>query len=47
MTKVAWKCKKVTGLQINLYFEQPMEIQLFATFFQRRKTQETPDILTK
>jgi hypothetical protein len=27
----------VTGLQINLYLEQPMEIQLFATFFQRRK----------
>jgi hypothetical protein len=26
-----------TGLQINLYLEQPMEIQLFATFFQRRK----------
>jgi hypothetical protein len=25
------------GLQINLYLEQPMEIQLFATFFQRRK----------
>jgi hypothetical protein len=23
--------------QINLYLEQPMEIQLFATFFQRRK----------
>jgi hypothetical protein len=32
MKKVAWKCKKVTGLQINLYFEQPMEIQLFANF---------------
>jgi hypothetical protein len=29
--------KVVTGLQINLYLEQPMEIQLFATFFQRRK----------
>jgi hypothetical protein len=28
---------KITGLQINLYLEQPMEIQLFATFFQRRK----------
>jgi hypothetical protein len=27
---------KLTGLQINLYLEQPMEIQLFATFFQRR-----------
>jgi hypothetical protein len=27
----------VTGLQINLYLEQPMEIQLFATFFQPRK----------
>jgi hypothetical protein len=27
----------ITGLQINLYLEQPMEIQLFATFFQRRK----------
>jgi hypothetical protein len=27
----------LTGLQINLYLEQPMEIQLFATFFQRRK----------
>jgi hypothetical protein len=27
----------VTGLQINLYLEQPMEMQLFATFFQRRK----------
>jgi hypothetical protein len=26
-----------TGLQINLYLEQPMEIQLFTTFFQRRK----------
>jgi hypothetical protein len=26
----------VTGLQIHLYLEQPMEIQLFATFFQRR-----------
>jgi hypothetical protein len=23
------------GLQINLYLEQPMEIQLFAKFFQR------------
>jgi hypothetical protein len=23
----------VKGLQINLYLEQPMEIQLFATFF--------------
>jgi hypothetical protein len=29
--------KNITGLQINLYLEQPMEIQLFATFFQRRK----------
>jgi hypothetical protein len=28
---------ELTGLQINLYLEQPMEIQLFATFFQRRK----------
>jgi hypothetical protein len=28
---------KIKGLQINLYLEQPMEIQLFATFFQRRK----------
>jgi hypothetical protein len=28
---------QITGLQINLYLEQPMEIQLFATFFQRRK----------
>jgi hypothetical protein len=28
---------EITGLQINLYLEQPMEIQLFATFFQRRK----------
>jgi hypothetical protein len=28
---------QVTGLQINLYLEQLMEIQLFATFFQRRK----------
>jgi hypothetical protein len=27
----------LTGLQINLYLKQPMEIQLFATFFQRRK----------
>jgi hypothetical protein len=27
----------IKGLQINLYLEQPMEIQLFATFFQRRK----------
>jgi hypothetical protein len=27
----------ITGLQINLYLEQPMEIQLFATFFQRKK----------
>jgi hypothetical protein len=30
-------CSFITGLQINLYLEQPMEIQLFATFFQRRK----------
>jgi hypothetical protein len=29
--------KNITGLQINLYLEQPMEIQLFATFLQRRK----------
>jgi hypothetical protein len=28
---------QVTGLQVNLYLEQPMEIQLFVTFFQRRK----------
>jgi hypothetical protein len=28
---------KITGLQINFYLEQPMEIQVFATFFQRRK----------
>jgi hypothetical protein len=27
----------ITGLQINLYLEQPMEMQLFATFFQLRK----------
>jgi hypothetical protein len=27
----------IKGLQINLYLEQPMKIQLFATFFQRRK----------
>jgi hypothetical protein len=27
----------ITGIQINLYLEQPMEIQLFAPFFQRRK----------
>jgi hypothetical protein len=27
----------LTGLQINLYLEQPMEIQMFAKFFQRRK----------
>jgi hypothetical protein len=26
-----------TGLQINLYLEQPMEIQLLAIFFQLRK----------
>jgi hypothetical protein len=30
-------CYIIKGLQINLYLEQPMEIQLFATFFQRRK----------
>jgi hypothetical protein len=30
-------CTYITGIQINLYLEQPMEIQLFATFFQRRK----------
>jgi hypothetical protein len=29
--------RNITGLQINLYLEQPMEIQLFATFLQRRK----------
>jgi hypothetical protein len=28
---------KLTCLQINLYLEQPMEVQLFATFLQRRK----------
>jgi hypothetical protein len=28
-------CSFITGLQINLYLEQPMEIQLF--FFQRKK----------
>jgi hypothetical protein len=27
----------LTCLQINLYLEQPMEVQLFATFLQRRK----------
>jgi hypothetical protein len=27
----------LTDLQINLYLEQPIEIQLFATFFQRIK----------
>jgi hypothetical protein len=27
----------ITGFQINLFLEQPMEIQLFTTFFQRRK----------
>jgi hypothetical protein len=27
----------ITCLQINLYLEQPMEVQLFATFLQRRK----------
>jgi hypothetical protein len=27
----------IKGLQINLYLEQAMEIQLFAKFFQRRK----------
>jgi hypothetical protein len=32
-----FELSNVTGLQINLYLEQPMEIQLFATFFQRRK----------
>jgi hypothetical protein len=31
------KSTQITGLQINLYLEQPMEMQLFATFFQRRK----------
>jgi hypothetical protein len=34
------KIIQITGLQINLYLEQPMEIQLFATFFQRRKRQK-------
>jgi hypothetical protein len=29
--------KNITCLQINLYLEQPMEVQLFATFLQRRK----------
>jgi hypothetical protein len=29
--------QKLTGLQINLYLQQLMEIQLFATFFQRIK----------
>jgi hypothetical protein len=29
--------KQITCLQINLYLEQPMEVQLFATFLQRRK----------
>jgi hypothetical protein len=29
--------KIITCLQINLYLEQPMEVQLFATFLQRRK----------
>jgi hypothetical protein len=27
----------IKGLQINLYLEQAMEIQLFAKFFQPRK----------
>jgi hypothetical protein len=27
----------IKGLQTNLYLDQPMEIQLLATFFQRRK----------
>jgi hypothetical protein len=31
------KCSIITGLQINLYLEQPIEIQLFAKCFQRRK----------
>jgi hypothetical protein len=38
--KLKWKIilqKFITGLQINLYLKQLMEIQLFATFFQRRK----------
>jgi hypothetical protein len=37
---MGWKnieMKIITGLQINLHLEQPMEIKLFATFFQRRK----------
>jgi hypothetical protein len=29
---------QLTGLQINLYLGQPVAIQLFATFFQRRKS---------
>jgi sortase (surface protein transpeptidase) len=33
----------ITGLQINLYLDQHMEIQLFATFFQRM-IQERSDI---
>jgi hypothetical protein len=38
----------IKGPQINLYLEQPMEIQLLATFFQRKKmTQETYEILAK
>jgi hypothetical protein len=28
----------VTGLQINVYLEQPMKIQLFATFFVENDT---------
>jgi hypothetical protein len=32
-----FEVSNVTDLQINLYLEQPMEIQLFATCFQRRK----------
>jgi hypothetical protein len=27
----------IKGLEINLYLEQPMEIQLFAKFFQSSK----------
>jgi hypothetical protein len=35
-TKVEY-ATDITLQHINLYLEQPMEIQLFATFFQRRK----------
>jgi hypothetical protein len=37
ITKKEYIYAIVTGLQINLYLEQPIEIQLFATFFQCRK----------